>query len=263
MHKDEESYIPPSKYALIHKAVIDRCDALDGVKDGVLEDPTRCHFDPIILACKDADGPACLTSKQVEAARRVFYWGAINPRTKHQIFPGLEPGSEMAWDIMGGPRPFAIGNDFFKYVVFKNPEWDYRTLDFDKDAALAEQTDNGLINAMDLNLKPFFAHGGKLIQYHGWNDWQISPLNSVHYYENVLVASGGAAKVTEAYRLFMAPGMGHCTGSDGPNQFDMVGPWSSGAKKGRRPKDHRGEAGCGSQAGAHSSAVPVSADREI
>ncbi len=235
MHKDEESYIPPSKYALIHKAVVDACDSLDGIKDGVLEDPTRCHFDPKVLECKDADGPACLTPKQVEAARKV-YSGAINPRTRQQIFPGLEPGSEMAWDVVGGPRPFAIGNDFFKYVVFKNPGWDYRTLDFDKDVALAEKTDSGLINAMDPNLKPFFGHGGKLIQYHGWNDWQISPRNSVHYYESVLEASGGASKVGGSYRLFMAPGMGHCGGSDGPNQFDMVAALEQWREEGKAPE---------------------------
>lgn len=234
MHSDEASYIPPSKYGLIHKAVIDACDALDGVKDGVLEDPTRCHFDPKVLECKDAGGPACLTAKQVDAARKV-YSGAINPRTKQQIFPGLEPGSEMAWDVVGGPRPFAIGNDFFKYVVFKNPEWDYRTLNFDSDAALAEKTDNGLINAMDPNLKPFFTHGGKLIQYHGWNDWQISPLNSVHYYQSVLESSGGT-KVQDSYRLFMAPGMGHCAGSDGPNQFDMVAVMEQWREEGKAPE---------------------------
>jgi len=222
MHSDEAGYIPPEKYPLIHKAALDACDALDGVKDGLIEDPTRCHFDPKVLECKNGDTPACLTAAQVEAARRI-YSGAINPRTKQQIFPGLEPGSELGWATLAGPRPFAIGNDFFKFVVFKDPNWDFKTLNFDSNAALAEKTDDGLINATDPNLKPFFAHGGKLIQYHGWNDWQISPRNSVHYYESVLEASGGAAKVQDSYRLFMVPGMGHCGGGEGPNHFDMVG----------------------------------------
>jgi len=222
MHKDEASYIPPEKYPLVHNAVLEACDALDGVKDGLLEDPTRCHFDPKLLECKGADGPSCLTTAQVEGARKI-YSGAINPRTKQQIFPGLEPGSEPNWNVLASPRPFAIGNDFFKYVVFKDPSWDYKTLDFDSDVALAEKTDNGLIDAKDPNLKPFFGHGGKLIQYHGWSDWQISPLNSVHYYESVLEAAGGASKVQDSYRLFMVPGMGHCGGGEGPNRFDMVG----------------------------------------
>ena len=221
VHRDEAGYIPPEKYPLIHNVVLEACDSLDGVKDGLIEDPTRCHFDPKVLQCKDADSSSCLTAPQVEAARKI-YSGAINPRTKQQIFPGLEPGSELGWATLAGPRPFAIGNDHFKYVVFKDPNWDYKTLNFDGDVALAEKTDNGLINATDPNLKPFFGHGGKLIQYHGWNDWQISPLNSVHYYQSVLETLGGAGKVQESYRLFMVPGMGHCGGGEGPNRFDMV-----------------------------------------
>jgi feruloyl esterase len=222
MHKDEAGYIPPEKYPLIHQAVLEACDSLDGVKDGLIEDPTRCHFDPKALECRSGDSAACLTAAQVEGAKKI-YSGAINPRTKQQLFPGLEPGSELDWNVIAGPRPFAIGNDFFKYVVFKDPAWDFRTLNFDTDAALAEKIDHGLINAMDPNLKPFFSHGGKLIQYHGWSDWQISPLNSVHYYESVLEAAGGASKVGDSYRLFMVPGMGHCGGGEGPNRFDMVG----------------------------------------
>ena len=222
MHKDEASYIPPEKYALIHRAVLDACDELDGLKDGLIEDPTRCHFDPKVLECKSGDAVACLTAAQVESARKI-YSGAINPRTKQPLFPGLEPGSELRWEVIAGPRPFGIGDDFFKYVVFKDPKWDFRTLNFDSDGALAEKTDGGLVNAMDPNLKPFFSHGGKLIQYHGWSDWQISPLNSVHYYESVVEAAGGASKVGDSYRLFMVPGMGHCGGGEGPNRFDMVG----------------------------------------
>jgi feruloyl esterase len=234
VHKDEAAYIPPEKYPLIHNAVVEKCDALDGVKDGILEDPTRCQFDPKVLECKGADGPACLTAPQVEAARKI-YSGAINPRTKQQIFPGLEPGSELDWNVLASPKPFGIGDDFFKYVVFKDPSWDYKTLNFDSDIALAAKTDNGLINATDPNLKAYFAHSGKLLQYHGWSDWQISPLNSVNYYQSVLETMGGASKVQDSYRLFMAPGMGHCGGSEGPNNFDMLGALEQWAEKGKPP----------------------------
>jgi len=234
VHKDETSYIPPEKYPLIHNAVLEACDTLDGVKDGLIEDPTRCHFDPKVLECKSGDNATCLTTAQVEAARKI-YSGAINPRTKQQIFPGMEPGSELNWNVLASPRPFAIGSDHFKFVVFKDPNWDYKTMNFDSDVALAEKTDNGLINAMDPNLRPFFGHGGKLIQYHGWSDWQISPLNSVHYYESVAEKMGGAAKVQDSYRLFMAPGMGHCGGSEGPNTFDMVGALEQWVEKSKPP----------------------------
>ena len=171
----------------IHQAVLDTCDADDGVKDGVLEDPTRCRFDPGVLTCKGADAPACLTAPQVEAARKI-YAPAVNPRTGRQIFPGHQPGSELGWATMAGPQPFAIGLDFFRYVVFENPNWDPRTFNFDADYASAERAANGTINALDPDLKRFFGHGGKIVQYHGWSDPQISPGSSVEYYGSVVAA---------------------------------------------------------------------------
>ena len=224
------SYIPKEKYALIHKAVLDACDALDGVKDGVLEDPRRCHFDPGILLCKDADTAVCLTAPQVEAARKI-YAGPKNPHTGQQVFPGLAIGSELTWAALaGGPDPFAIADSHFKYLVFKNPNWDFRTLNFDTDVALADKLDNNTINATDPNLKEFVSHGGKLLIYHGWNDQLIAPENSINYYQSVLSAKTGTQ---DSVRLFMAPGMTHCSGGDGPSQFDSIGAleqWVEGAK---------------------------------
>ena len=222
VHNNEASYIPPAKYPLIHNAVLAACDALDGVADGVLEDPTRCKFDPKVLQCAGAEGPGCLTAHQVEAARKI-YSPSIQPRTGRALYPGLQPGSELGWGTWGGPQPLAIGLDYFRYVVFEDAKWDFRTLDFDRDVARAEQLDRDRINALDPNLQPFFAHGGKLIQYHGWNDPQISPGNSVEYYRSVVERLGGATKVKKDYRLFMVPGMGHCSGGEGTSTFDMVG----------------------------------------
>jgi feruloyl esterase len=234
VHNDPASYIPPEKYRAIHEAAVAACDTLDGVKDGIMEDPTRCHFDPKVIECKGADGPACLTAPQVEAARKI-YSGAVNPRTRQQVAPGFEPGSELGWGTTAGPQPFGIANEHFKNVVFRNPAWDYRTLNFDSDIATTEKLDNGLINALDPNLKPFFAHGGKLVQYHGWNDWQIEPRMSVNYYQSVLETMGGAGKLRDSYRLFMAPGMGHCGGSEGPNTFDMMGTMEQWVEQGKAP----------------------------
>jgi feruloyl esterase len=229
------SYIPPVKYAVIHRAVIEACDALDGVTDGVLEDPRRCHFDPKAIECKGDDTPNCLTAPQVEAVRKI-YGGPKNPRTGKEIFPGMEPGSELAWTaVAAGPKPFAIAEDHFKYVVFKNPNWDFRTLNFDADVALAEKVDNGLIGATDPDLRKFMSHGGKLIQYHGWNDQLIAPRNSINYYSTVTKTMGGSAE--KGYRLFMAPGMNHCRGGDGPNSFDMVTALEQWVEKGK-PPDH-------------------------
>ncbi len=234
VHKDEASSIPPSKFPLIHDAVLSACDAADGVKDGVLEDPTRCRFDPKVLECKGSDSPSCLTAPQVEAARKI-YAPATNPRTKQVIFPGHEPGSELGWTTMAGAKPFAIGFDHFKYVVFQDAAWDEGTFDFDRDVTRTEELDHGTINALDPNLKPFFARGGKLLQYHGWSDPQISPGSSVAYYKSVLEALGGASKVSGSYRLFMVPGMAHCGGGDGTSSFDMLGALDQWVEKGKAP----------------------------
>ncbi len=223
VHNDSASYIPPVKYPVIHSAVLKACDRLDGVEDGVLEDPLRCKFDPAVLECKGPDGPECLTHPQVEAARKIYAW-STNPQTKQKYYSGLTPGSEAGWGTWGGPRPLAIALDYFRYVVFEQPDWDFHALNFDQDIERIEKLDHDRINALDPNLKPFFARGGKLIQYHGWGDPQISPGNSVEYYNSVLKELGGAGKIADSYRLFMVPGMGHCSGGDGTSSFDMMVP---------------------------------------
>jgi feruloyl esterase len=227
-HKDSASYIPPSKYPAIHKAVLEQCDALDGVRDGVLEDPTRCRFNPKTIECKDADGPACLTHPQVELARKI-YAGPTG------VFPGLEPGSEMGWAMLSGAKPLDLAVEVYKYLVFQDPKWDYLTFNAEADVARAEKTISATMNSVDPDLKPFFGHGGKLLQYHGWADPGIPPESSVNYYKSVLEALGGSAKVQNSYRLFMIPGMGHCAGGDGTSTFDMVSSLAPWVEKGKAP----------------------------
>jgi len=226
-HKDEAGYIPPAKYAVIHKAALDRCDALDGVKDGVIEDPTRCKFDPKVLECKGEDGPSCLTAPQVEVARKIYAGPAF--------FPGLEPGSEMGWSTLSGPKPMDLAVDVYKYLVFQDPKWNYLTFNPETDVARADKTISGMMNSVDPNLKPLFAHGGKLLHYHGWADPGIPPGSSVNYYKSVLEAMGGKTKVNDSYRLFMVPGMGHCGGGDGTSTFDMVSALDQWVVQGKAP----------------------------
>jgi feruloyl esterase len=233
-HKNDEAYIPPDKYSVIHEAVLQTCDARDGVKDGVLEDPRRCDFDPSELLCKGPDSLRCLTAPQVETARTI-YAAVMNPRTKKSVVPGFERGSEQGWATMAGPKPFAIGADLFKYVVFQDPAWDYKTFDVDRELARTEKAENGLLNAMNPNLSTFMDRGGKLIQYHGWNDPQIAPSTSVEYYMSVLETMGGAAKVQGSYRLFMVPGMGHCRGGEGTSSFDMLNALEQWVESGKAP----------------------------
>jgi feruloyl esterase len=216
--RDPAGDIPAAKAQALHRAVLAACDALDGVKDGSIEDPTHCKFDPKELECKNADAPDCLTAAQVETAHKILA-GPVNPRTKQQVFPGFEPGSELGW-----PQTFqmagGLGGDYFKYVVFKDANWDLKSLNYDSDIALADRTDDGTINATDPNLAPFFKHGGKLLMYHGWADPLIPSENSIDYYKSVQSKLGN---VDDSVRLFMAPGVGHCAGGEGPSTFDMLG----------------------------------------
>jgi feruloyl esterase len=233
--KDPAAQVPPAKAQLIHNAVLEACDALDGVKDAVLDDPRHCKFDPGVLQCKGGDEPSCLTKAQVDTVR-LIYSGAVNPKTKREI-TGLERGSELGWTELGWTvSARSTGLDQFRYLVFKDPTWQVQRFNFDTDIVLAEEGDGDTINALNPNLQGFIGRGGKLIQYHGWSDPQISPGNSVQYYKRVVDASGGAGAIQGSYRLFMGPGMSHCGGGDGPNTFDMVSALEQWVEKGKAPE---------------------------
>lgn len=219
---------PGSKLPLIHDAVVAACDVLDGVKDGIISNPGACTFDPATLLCKGADGPTCLTKSQVAAAQAV-YKGARDPRTGQQLYAGWERGSEWSgggklggWNayFVGQPQPARL--DFWKYWVFDDPNWTYRSFDFDRDLAFADQK-MAFLTANDPNLSAFQKRGGKLLMYHGWADPVVPPEDSIRYFESVERAMGGAGKTSGFLRLFLAPGMGHCGGGLGPNTFDTLG----------------------------------------
>ena len=219
---------------LLHTAVVNACDALDGVKDGLIENPQRCSFDPAVLECKEAGGTACLTKAQVETAR-MMYTSPVNPKTKRAI-TGVAPGSELGWTDLGwSVSARATALDQFRYIVYGDTKWTMEKFNFETDVVRAEEAHAETFNALDANLKPFFDRKGKLIQYHGWSDPQISPLNSTQYYSRVAAALGGASKIHDSYRLFMAPGMGHCGGGEGPNTFDMVAALEQWVEQGRAP----------------------------
>lgn len=234
LEKNEAARLTQTQRQLLHAAVVGACDATDGVKDGLIENPARCKFDAGALLCKGPDGGGCLTKEQVETAR-LIYSAAVNPATKREI-TGLAPGSELGWTDLGWTASArATGLDQFRFLVFKQPEWDVQKFVFESDIVRAEETDHDTVNALDPNLKPFIDRGGKLIQYHGWSDPQISPGNSTQYYERVLEALGGANRVQGSYRLFMAPGMGHCGGGEGPNTFDMLTALEDWVERGKAP----------------------------
>ncbi len=230
---DPESVLSPTVLSVLHRGVLEACDAVDGVTDGVLEDPRRCDFDPASLACPSGEmGENCLTTAQVRAARQV-YRGLIDPVTGASLYPGLAPGSEPFWPHRNPAFPFAIPVSHYKWLVFSDSTWDWRSFSFsdpeDREAHLRAEAKYGpILNATDPDLREFQQRGGKLLQHHGWSDGLIAPQNSIDYYESVLTLFGAGrsrvdalAEVQSFYRLYMVPGVGHCGGGRGTDTYDM------------------------------------------
>ncbi len=228
------SMIPPGKYPIVHRAALDACDAQDGLKDGLISEPLNCRFDPKVTECKAGDAPSCLTSAQVDAARKI-YAGVKNPKTGETIFPGLEPGSELNWTgPAGGPEPIAVGSDLFKYVVFKDPNWDFHKFDLARDYDAVHKIDSLALSPTSADLEPFVARGGKLLIYQGWADMNVAPRSTVDYYNRV-VQTMGQKQTDDSVRVFFAPGMAHCGGGEGPNVFDALTPLEQWRENGKAP----------------------------
>ena len=236
-HKTPASYIPPAKYPAIHRAALDACDAKDGVADGIIEDPPRCRYDPAVLLCKGGDAPDCLTRPQVEAVRAI-YTTPTHGRTKEPLYGSLPPGSELGWEPMAGPAPYPYSVPFYRYLVFKNPAWDYKTapVNFESHVDSAESPQNLAVNATSPDISRFIDRGGKLLLVGGWAEHTLAPGNNVDYYESV-VRRLGADKVRDSVRLFMVPGMDHCFGEEYEHadtyRFDRVAflkEWKSSGK---------------------------------
>jgi feruloyl esterase len=229
----EGARLTPATLTLLHDAVLRACDAEDGLQDGLIADPSRCRADPAALVCRTPESTNCLTAAQAASATTV-YAAAINPAGGREM-PGLARGSERGWTELGMTASArATGQDHYRFIVFKDPAWTVEQFDPRADLFRIDEGESALANATDTNLAPFFAHGGKLLQYHGWSDPQISPFSSVAYYQRVLDRLG-ADRVMASYRLFMAPGMGHCGGGDGPNQFDALAALEAWVEQGRAP----------------------------
>ena len=226
--------IPAAKYPLIHKAVLAACDAKDGVADGVIENPGACSFDPKVLQCSGQENATCLSAAQVRSAARM-YAGAAHPATKMPVLPGLAPGAELGWNVIGNTQPIGLAVDAFKYVFMKDRAWDASRFNagIDIDVALASDPDDAL-GSTNADLRPFFARGGKLLMYHGWSDPQITPYNTINFFHKVLATQGGAG-VGTSMQLYMVPGMNHCSGGPGTDVFDKVAALEEWIKTGFAP----------------------------
>ena len=225
---DPATYISSKKLKAIETAALAACDARDGVKDGVLDEPTKCNFDPAVLLCKGEETDDCLTEKQIAALKKIY----AGPRDAkgNLIIPGFTPGGETgaggwtAW--ITGATPTAAAQYFFSTQAFKNmvyndPKWDYKSFELERDGKLANEKLAPILNATDANLKAFYARGGKLILYHGWNDAALPPVNTINYFQSVQKKLG-QKQANSFMRLYMAPGVQHCAGGPGPDTFGQM-----------------------------------------
>ncbi len=236
----DEMHVSADKLALVAERAMQQCDAVDGLRDGLIDDPRQCKFDvardvPVCASGSEASA-ACLTPAEAKAVQSVYDGPQAGGRT---IFPGFEVGSEAVLARANGPATsgwlgliapaeaggqtadFGLAQGTMRYLVLDPPDadWDFRTFDFRRDPPLLERWGK-LANATEPNLGAFRARGGKLLITYGWADAILQPRMGVDYYERASAANGRDSM--DFMRLFMIPGMAHCAGGLGPDQYDAV-----------------------------------------
>lgn len=236
---DESSIMKRPDVEFLHRKVVETCDAIDGLKDGIVENPRKCGFDPGKLECKAGETKECLTSPMVEVARKL-YRGPVSSKGE-QVHAGVEPGSEMSWISSAfddGARPGALltfGMEKLRYISYdEGPSWNARDFNWDTDPPRARGFD-AVYAANNPDLRKFKARGGKMIQYHGWYDETAVPANSTDYYEATTRTMGGQAATQDFYRLYMIPSMGHCSGGAGATVVDYLTALEQWVEQGQAP----------------------------
>ena len=250
-----EAPVTAAKLAMVAGKVMAKCDAIDGLKDGLIDDPRKCNFNPArdVPACSaGADGANCLTAAQAEAIAKVYSGPVSNGKP---FFPGYMPGSEaVAAGGFGGngapasgwmnvivatqpgakPADFNLAEGIMRYLVHNppQPDYDYKTFDFDRDIHMLDNWSKQA-DAKDPDLSKFRKHGGKLLMTYGWADPILQPMMGVKYYQQALAKNGPAT--TDFFRLFMVPGMAHCGGGIGPDLHDPMTVIIDWVEKGKAP----------------------------
>lgn len=229
LDEDGQPILSASKLPLLHNAVLQSCDGLDGLEDGLIDDPRRCTFDPADMQCRRRPGDDCFTGPEVAAIRRI-YQGATdsNGNALYRAVPMY--GSELNWSpayIGIEEKPsvyYQFGGDFFRYVAFAEdpgPSWMPEMFDFDVDPTRMGYNRH-LNYAANPDLRRFVEKGGKLISYQGWSDQSVPPLGIIDYLSDVERFMGGPEAVSDFFRLFMLPGVAHCAGGEGPDRVDAL-----------------------------------------
>ncbi len=248
-----ETHVSADKLALVADRALAQCDAVDGLRDALIDDPRQCSFnvarDVPVCAAGNETSAACLTPAEAATVQKVY----DGPQSAgKRIFPGFMVGSEAVLPRPGGApgsgwlgliapgepggssADFGLAQGTMRYLVFDppQPEWDFKSFDFGRHPPLLERGGK-LANATDTNLRAFRARGGKLLITYGWADAILQPLMGVEYYEKAVTANG--ANGTDFMRLFMVPGMAHCAGGVGPDQYDAVTAVIDWVEKGAAP----------------------------
>ncbi len=230
---DPQGALSQAKVDTLHKAVMAQCDAADGLKDGLIGDPRKCRFDPSVLLCKNGDSDNCLTAAQVQLVKIVY--ADVKTKKGETVWTGFEPGGELQYaSLRNIPSQPGGGLDSIRILGYQNADWDWRTFELDRDLALADEK-AGFIDAHTYDLSAFKAHGGKLLLYHGWADQAIPPGNTINFYSGVLAKMG--SKQDDWMKLYMVPGMMHCAGGEGPDQFNKMGVIERWRESGAAPKE--------------------------
>lgn len=220
----------PAKLGMVREAVMRKCDQLDGVVDDVLENPLACDFDPGELACAEGQsGDRCLTAGEIQVARTIY--GGLHTASGERIIHGLPVSSEHGravipivgwapWFLNGLEAGLKLSTDFFRGLVHQDLDWDPGTFDLEKDYALALARTGAALDAKNPDLRAFTERGGKLLIFHGWEDTALPAGDTLAYYEAARGAVG--ARADDSVRLFMAPGMAHCSLGHGPDTLNLT-----------------------------------------
>lgn len=233
--EDGNQILPASKAPMIHDAVIAKCDMNDGVEDGLIGDARDCDFDPAELQCSGRDGDKCLTKAQVEVVNKI-YDGPVNSDGMPLYTGGVQRGSELNWpgNYISEDGSLSVYENFmsdlFRYLGFypdPGPSWQQTDFDFDEDYKRLGMMES-IYTGSNPDLRTYKANGGKILVYQGWRDQSVVPLNIIDYYETTTNTMGGQEAMQDFFRMFMIPGMNHCSGGDGAyavNYLEYMEDW--------------------------------------
>ena len=229
------AYVPVSKLAVVNRAALDACDGNDGLVDGLIENPPACRFDPKSIQCPgETDSASCLTAAQVDTVQKIYDGAKFKDGTP--IYSGFERGSELSWNLMVEKEPFWVNVDYFKGMVFQDLNWDWRTLDVNRDTRLAEERTGKYVDGNNPDLRPFKDSGGKIIMYQSWNSTGLPPRQLSEYYKSVEKVLGGPAHTQDFARLFIVPGSSGCPGFGNAADFDSFSAIQDWVEKGKAPE---------------------------